>query len=313
MIRLVIVVICYALVIFTLPGWAPYAELEDQLSRLPAKTAFMINIAALLSAGGLLHGLLRQPGGLLHRKPSDALLILRTGLLGVVFATLFDLAEGSSGYAMTVSHILILPIAFLAGEAAYVFALRAWRSFTPQGRKQYEAYKAAMEEAREAPEAFGEGMADESEDASGVPRLVVTIPVYVLILVFLPRQQDFQTLTSGLENISPTLGLGISVAALILAAILFLWTRHTADKTAKAERDAPLVNARSLDIRQAKFNIYATISISLGIGAAINLVGYFIGYAPSMRLMLIMTSCFTIAELVYVLINIRVKHGPMGM
>ena len=45
----------------------------------------------------------------------------------------------------------------------------------------------------------------------------------------------------------------------------------------------------------------------------INLVGYFIGYAPSMGLLIIMTFGFTVAELVYALINIRVKHGPIGM
>ncbi len=311
MIRLVIVIICYALVVFTLPTWPPYAALEDQLSRLSAKTALIINVGGLLGASALLYALLRQPGGLLHRKPSDSLLVLRTGLIGVVFATLFDLAEGLSGYAMTVSHILILPVAFMAGEAAYVFAQRAWRTFTPQGRKQYESYQAAVT-TREASATLTNSLADQSEATSGVPRLLVTVPVYILILVFLPRNQDFQNATAGLENISPTLGVWVSVAALAIAVASFLWTGQVANMKDGTDTLAP-ISARAQDIRTAKFSIYTTISVSLGIAAMINLVGYFIGYAPSMELLIIMTFGFTVAELVYALINIRVKHGPIGM
>ena len=134
--RLLIFIICYALVIFTLPRWAPYVELSGQLLRLPAKTALIINLGGLISAVGLLYGLTKRPNGLLYKYPFGWLQIIRTGLIGVAFATLFDLAEGLSGYAMTISNLLILPIAFMAGEAAFVCGVWAWRHIIPKGRKQ---------------------------------------------------------------------------------------------------------------------------------------------------------------------------------
>lgn len=311
MIRLLIFIISYALVIFTLPRWGPYVDLAEELLRVPAKTALIVNLGGLIGASGLLYALTKQPNGLLYKYPSGWLQIIRTGLLGIAFATLFDLAEGLSGYAMTISNLLILPIAFMVGEAAYVCGVWVWRYLIPKGRRQYAAQK-AMVESQKAASTFGDDDDGRTapEEPSGVPRLLVTIPVYVLILVFLPRQQDFRNFTTRLENISPSFSLSFSIAAIVLAGILFLWTGALAEQ---AEARAVELDEKTNAIQQAKFSIYATFSISLAIGALINIIGYFIGYAPSMTLIIIMTLGFTIAEIVYALIDWRVKYGSAGM
>jgi len=296
MARLLIVIVCYSLAVFTLPGWPPFARLLQDLSRLPAQTAFIINIGALIIAGALLYALLRKPNGLIYRRPSGALEIVRTGLVGVIFATLYALFEAMSGFAITVMNLALIPPAFMAGEAAFVGSLWLWRRVSGQGKPA------------QAPTPNQDRPADSNE--TRLPRLLITMPVYVFVLVYLPQQQDFRTLEAKLINVSPSIGLMISIAALIGAAAVGILYLKQANKKPLPQTSDPFAEAKYLHFQHVKRTLVLTFAIGLGVAATINIVGYFVNYAPSLALLIIMPFAFTVAEALYEGLSWRLKYGP---
>jgi len=314
MARLLIVIIFYALAAFTLPSWPPFAQLLGTLARLPAQTAYLINIGALVGASGLLYLLMRTPGGLFHRYApgglaSGGLTIVRTGLIGVIFAALYGLFEAMSGYAITVINLAILPPAFMAGEAAFVALQWAWSTLTPHGRRQKAARK-TVQQARQAAAVFDAADSNEAQEKAGVPRLLITIPVYVFVLVYLPRQEDFRSLEAKLINVSPAIALSISVAALVCAAVFGLLYLKRLEKHELPLTGDPYADTKTMHFQQIKQMLVLTVAIGLAIAALLNIVGYFANYPPSLSTLILMPVGFTLAEALYEGLNWRLKYGP---
>lgn len=297
MIRLLIVIVCYTLAVFLLPRWAPFAIFLQDLARLPAHTSLVVNISALISAGACLYIMLRQSGGLSYRRPSGLLDILRAGLIGVIFASLYDLFEALSGFAVTVVNLALIPPAFMAGEAAYVFSLWGWRKLS--GQQARRPVKLAQLENTE-PDAASRGL----------PRLLITMPVYIFVLVYLPQQQDFRNLESKLVNISASVSFAVSVAALIGATSLGLFYLSRVEKTLPQPTGDPVTDTKALHFTRIRSGLIVTFSIGLGIAALINILGYFVNYAPSLSLLILMPLAFTIAEVLFEGLNWRVTYGP---
>jgi len=296
MIRILIVIVFYSLVAFRLPSWPPFGELLLNLARLPSHTAFAINIGALIGSAGLLYILMRKPNGLIYRHPSGLLEICRTGLIGIIFATLYALFEAMSGFAITVTNLALIPLAFVAGETAFVMSRWMWLKLT--GRQKPAPHAAPLQ--------------DETLDHSrkSIPRLLVTMPVYVLVLVYLPQQQDFRNLEAKLVNISPSIAFGVSIAAIIIAAIVSLLYLNRTKKQKPILTGDNDMDAKTIHIAQIKLSLVLSFAIGLGIAALMNIVGYFASYAPSMVFLIIMPVGFTVAEAVYEGLNWRVKYGP---
>lgn len=294
MARLFIIIISYSVTIFALPRWAPFDALNQWLVRITSHNAFIVNVAALIAASGFLYLILRKPGGWIYSRPSGLLQIMRTGLIGIVFAALYALFEAISGYSISVTNLLIIPIAFLMGETAYVLACKIWPSLggPPSAETEVDLHLDASQ-----------------PPIKGPPRLLVTLPIYVLIMVYLPQQQDFRNLEAQLVNVTPSISFAISVLALILAAGLAAHLlKRKSSPTSLTNQTPP--DHKSYHLSALKLNLGLTLCLGMAIAALINIVGFVIGYAPSLVLLIIMTLGFTIAEAVYLAISWRMTYGP---
>lgn len=295
MLRLFIVIVVYTLAIVALPRFGPFIELSEMLARLPTRTAFIINISALISASALLYGLMAKPRGLLYRRPSALLYIARIGLIGAAFASLYDLFQAMSGYAISVQSLLLIPPAFMVGETVYFGVIWGWRRLKRVPGDMF------VPQIAQDPQTNHEG---------GVPRLLITIPVYVFVLVYLPQQQGFRDLEASLVNVGPGLAMIISVLALIAASGFGLWVTKRAPALAPPLTGDAFRDAKAAHFGEVKTNIVVTVCVGLGVAALINIVGYFISYRPSIVLLVIMPLGFSVAEALYQGINWRVKYGP---
>jgi|GEM_PF-1027229 len=296
MLRLFVVIVCYAVAVITLPRFTPYAQLLDTLARLPAKTALIINISALLSASALLYALAKQPGGLLYRRPSALLFILRMGLIGVVFATLYALFEALSNYAASVEGLLLLPPAFMIAETVYFIGIWIWRRIKKIPGPMF------------APAANSQDLTDEPRSA--VPRLLITAPAYLFVLVYLPQQQDFRNFEAQLVNISPSITLAISVFALVLAAGIGVKTTRQSASLEQREADTSVADQKAIHMREVKDSLILSVCAGLGFGALLNVVSYFLSYGLSLSMLVLIPLGFVFAEALYQGINWRVKYGP---
>ena len=296
MLRLFVVIVCYALAVMSLPRFAPFAELMETLARLPAKTALIINISALLSASALLYALAKQPGGLLYRRPSALLFILRMGLIGVVFATLYELFEALSNYAISVQSLLLIPPAFMIAEAVYFLGIWMWRRIKKIPGPMF---------------APAQGNPDHTNASkSAVPRLLITAPAYLFVLVYLPQQQDFRDFEAQLVNVSPSITLAISVFALVMAAGIGL---KISRQSAAFEPPGPNTSAgeqKATHMREVKDSLILSVCVGLGFAALLNVVSYFLSYGLSLSMLVLIPLGFVFAEALYQGINWRVKYGP---
>lgn len=310
MIRLLIIVVAYSLTVFVLPRWSRFSDLSQSLAQLTSQTAFIINISALIAASGCLYVMTRPQKHRGFNHVPEIWGILQTGLVGVIFATLYALAEAMSGYAITITNLLIIPLAFLVGETTYTIARKLWMQL-PQNRhlqKTTSPEKTTLHETDRMPA----GSEDEEQTPKGPPRLLITLPVYVLILVYLPQQQDFRNLEAKLVNIDPALSFALSIAALILAAMIAGISIRQARSALVQPDQTPVMTQKSIHFNRIKLSICLTFCLGLAIAALINATGYLVGYAPSLSMLIIMPLGFTVAEVLYSMISWRVIYGPPG-
>lgn len=300
MLRFVIVVVFYALAVIGLPRWTPFADLMKTLSRIPPTQATLINVGAILAAGGVFYLLTRKPSGWIYKRPSSALEVLRMGLIGVLFAGFFDLLQGLSGYSMVVENLAIIPLAFIVAETVYVLLRWGWRTVTNTGAPPRPR----------GPDAVAADSADDDEEDNNLTRLLITVPIYVLVIIFLPRQEDFRQLSRQLVNIAPNTGAIISGLALVLAAAGGFFVAARAGKTLPGHIDTPEQYARAIAFADVKLRVYLSFWIGVAFAALINLSGFFIGSAPAIiYLILIPIGTFS-AELIYQVFVWRIKYGP---
>lgn len=300
MIRLLVFVVTFAIVVIGLPQWAPAGEFFQNVSRLPSQTAFLINAAALLLSAPVLFLITRQPGGWLYTRPGALTRLVYSGLLGLAIAALFELFEGLSGRATTIVNLILITVAFFAGEAVYQLGLTVWNRL-----KGKTAQKEAPTE-----ETIAITTADLHHDQGGtrIPRLAITLPIYAFVLVFLPQNEDFRRLEGSLIQVPPLTSFGISIGALLICACIpWIYNRFNRPRP-MTHGDNPYKIARKAHINHV---LMMTGVIGLGFAALINIVSYFLNSLPSLSLLILIPLGFLIAEAVYNMIDWRARFPPI--
>lgn len=283
MLRLLIVLPAYVVFASLLPQWALLRPVFDMLSRVPHETSVRLSAAALVVSALLIGGLLyRQRGSAGIAPRSPLLAILWMGLVGTAFAATYDLFQALGGRAVAPVGLVIVPLAFLASEALYqgILAItgRARRSAPTASRHQSEP------------------RADLAETGNGV-RLLVTIPVYVFVIVFLPELPDYQRLVGPLDAVYPPTAAGLSAIALIISGAAIHWLRR--DSGARLAGLPPLTAI-----------ILMSGLTGLVFGGLLNLFGYLTGYAPQLSDLIVIPAGFIAAELIWIAIQRRMTRGP---
>ena len=298
MLRLFIVIVFYTLAIAVLPRFGPISDALDTLTRLPARAALIINMSAVFSASLLLYALMRKPGGLIYRRPSALLYIARMGLIGLIFGGLYELFQAMSGFASSVLSLALIAPAFMIGEAVYFITIWGFRKYRKVSGPMFPK-----------PETARTPLADDPRQ-SRVPRLIVTVPIYIFVIVYLPQQQDFINLSAKLTNVSPAISVAISLGALVISTGLALKIFKGEQARAAPAQNDTAQEQKAKHLISVKANIATTLCIGLGIAALMNIVSYFVRFSPSLVLLILIPLAFTIAELLYQVINWRVKYGP---
>lgn len=301
MLRLFVLVIVFALIVFALPGWPPAANVLGTLRQLPSQTALIANIAALIIGLPLLVLQTRQPHGWLYTRPGLVTRTTHAGALGLVIASLFSIFDALSGYAITLDSLVLITVAFVMGELVYQFLHWIWTRATGA---------AANTEAADRVATFEDAPAEQQRTSSarpGIPRLLVTLPIYAFLLVFIPQREEFRQLEASLITIAPLIAFGLSVAALVAAIGLAIW----ASGQQNAEQAGESLPAQARYKAMAKRQLAMTGAIGLGIAGLINAVGFLLSVPPSLSLLMLMPLGFVIAEAVYFLIDWRMRFPPI--
>jgi uncharacterized membrane-anchored protein len=118
--RLPIVIGMYAFIVVFLPRNPAVDRLFDKVRTIDPNIAITISVVALIAGGIGLWMLWRQPKGLLRTKPNRKLVIINSGLVGIVFAAIFDVMQKLSGSATDLISLILVPIAFMIAEATYL-------------------------------------------------------------------------------------------------------------------------------------------------------------------------------------------------
>jgi len=118
--RLPIVIGMYAFIVVFLPRNPAVDRLFDKVRTIDPNIAITISVVALIAGGIGLWMLWRQPKGLLRTNPSRKLVIINSGLVGIVFAAIFDVMQKLSGSATDLISLILVPIAFMIAEATYL-------------------------------------------------------------------------------------------------------------------------------------------------------------------------------------------------
>ena len=118
--RLPIVIGMYAFIVVFLPRNPAVDRMFDKVRMIDPNIAIRVSVVALAAASLGLWLMWRQPKGFLRTKPSRKLVIVNSGLIGVVFAGIFDVMERISGLATDLISLILIPIAFMAAEGAYL-------------------------------------------------------------------------------------------------------------------------------------------------------------------------------------------------
>lgn len=293
MLRFIILIVAFTLVVLGLPQFGPAVPYIDMLRRVPSSTVMMIDIAALAVAFPILHFMTRQPAGWLYTRDTLALRLGYNAALGVVVAGLFDLFEVFSGYAITLDGLVLLPLAFVTGELAYQIVIRF---VSRQQSERIAPRDAPTDDTHDTP----------SGSRKDLPRLFITLPIYAFVVVFLPQQDEFRQFERTLLQVSPLIALGLSIGAILLGVAIFTLYGAQLKRDAAQIASNDTLAREKLNIRYA---IMMTLIIGLAMAALINIVGYGVGYPPSLSLLILMPLGFVVAEIIYALLNWRIKYG----
>lgn len=291
MLRLFVLIITFTLVVIGAPQLEALAALFDVLRQVPSRTVFVADIAAMAVGLPLAYLVARQPDGWLYTRPSVQTRVLYSAALGLIISALFDLFEVASGYAVTLDTLILVPLAFVLGELVFqaLQAMLTRLKRTPASDAPMPSHKPSK-----------------TNTEGGVPRLFITLPIYAFILVFLPQQEDFRRLERSLLNVSPNTALVISLAALLLCLIIPRFYRAHLKKLAAT---TPADDAKAVNMIAIKHAVMMTFLIGLGMAALINTVGHFIGYPPTLGLLILMPIGFVVAEIIYETLNWRMRYG----
>ena len=143
-----------------------------------------------------------------------------------------------------------------------------------------------------------------------MPRLLITAPAYLFVLVYLPQQQDFRNFEAQLVNVSPSITLAISVFALVMAAGIGLKATRQSTALEQGGPDTSAAELKAAHMREVKASLILSICVGLGFAALLNLIGYFLSYGLSLSMLVLIPLGFVFAEALYQGINWRVKYGP---
>lgn len=118
--RLPIVIGMYAFIVVFLPRNPAVDRMFDKVRTIDPDIAITVSVVALIAGSIGLWVLWRQPKGLLRIKPSRKLVIVNSGLVGIVFAGIFDVMQKLSGTSTDLISLILVPIAFMIAEATYL-------------------------------------------------------------------------------------------------------------------------------------------------------------------------------------------------
>jgi len=274
MLRLLIVIPVYLLMVGWLASWPPIQPFFSEIARIPQQRGLILSVVLLAIAAGWL--MLVSRGQITATAPVR---VVNQGAVGLAFGGIYNLFEGLTGRAITLNFMLIIAAAFLVSEIVYLIAERILN--------------------RQQPSPSLAGAAIRTEDQDTAPagtnglRLAVTIPVYVFVLVFLPRNDDYRRLVEPFNSVEPTTVVAISGAALILAGAIVL-----------------ALGTGRLVFAGLQNQIIFAAAVGLGFGAAINIFGYFTGLGVSISDLILIPVGFTVAEAVFLALQWRLRHGP---
>lgn len=317
MIRLFIYVIVFALVVIGAPQYAPIARFLDSFQQVPSATVMMIDIFALIMGGTLFYLLTRRPSGWLYTYPGVSVQLTHKFLLGLLIAIVFDVLQLFAGYAISLDMLILLPIAFMAGEAVYQILcalLRVYSGASPNpADRQPPDYDLPDYELPEpiGPENFQmeslEPDQPQDEEETSLPRLAVTLPIYAGLIIFLPRTDIYRQLIAGFITLPPMLSLILAGAALCIGLVLGVIIELYFEKQAENLLDP---NPKSVSLLIIQRKLGRTFAVGLIISALIVLVSYGLGQLIGLDILLLMPLGFVLAEAVYQILVWRLKYGP---
>lgn len=270
--RLLIVIPVYLLLVAWLSQWPPIQPLFRDIAQIPQQQTLLWS-ATLLAAGAGWLVLVSQR----QISPTPFIRVLNQGAVGLAFAGVYNLFDGTTGRAVTLNFAIIVTAAFVVSEIVYLTITHLLQ------RQKAEGSNAIIDSAT------GEARAT---SANGL-RLAVTIPVYVFVLVFLPRNDDYRRLVDPFNAVHPPTVLLISALALIAAGVLVVALSLDKITTQPIQRQTLFAGG-----------------IGLAFGAAINLFGYFTGLGVSISDLILVPVGFMAAELVYLALQWRIQNGP---
>lgn len=118
--RLPIVIGMYAFIVVFLPRNPAVDRMFDKVRMIDPNIAIAVSVVVLLASAIGLWLMWRRPNGVLHKRPTRMLVILNSGLIGAAFAGIFDVMERLSGAATDLVSLILVPIAFMVAEGAYL-------------------------------------------------------------------------------------------------------------------------------------------------------------------------------------------------
>lgn len=116
-----IVIGVYAFIVVFLPQQPLFERLYNIVIRLDPNIAFVISIALGSVSAFALWLIWRKPNGYFYEHPSRRLAIANSGLIGVLFSSVFDLFEHLSGLPVNLINMILIPAAFMIAESVYQF------------------------------------------------------------------------------------------------------------------------------------------------------------------------------------------------
>ncbi len=294
MLRFFILVVMFTIVIVGVPQIPAAQSILSQTNQITSQTAFYINLAALCLAAPLAWFTVRRPNGWIYTAPGVGTLLLQRTVTGVLIAALFTLFEALSGYAATLGYLLLVPLAFFVAELTY----QALLLIVARLRKQPDL-QTSDAIAHQAAERASEGK---------VPRFLVTLPIYVFVVVYLPQQDDFRQFEASLTGVDTVVAIAICLVALILSLLIpFVYFRYL-----RTPPDMAAPNAQKEAYKaRIKDTCLTSIAVGLGFAALINLVSYVLGAPPILSMLVLMPVGFLIAEIVYAGLEWRLRFPPI--